>query len=106
MTLNDIRDMLVSVDPDIKHYFSAAEGEAYSYWEETQRIPFVGNDRYPSGDEAWRFYVHRYTKTSGDQIALAFFETLDEDVRTAVRWTIDFENDTGYIHHIFECEGF
>ena len=106
MTLNEIKELLVSADQDIKHYFSAESADAYSFWEETQRLPFVGDDHHPDGDQAWRFYVHRFTRTEGDAVALRIFETLDNDVRTAVRWIIDFENDTGYIHHIFECEGF
>ena len=106
MTLSEIKALLVSADPNIKHYFSAADGDAYTFWEETQRLPFVGDDHHPVADQAWRFYVHRFTKTEGDPVAQRLFEALDSDVRTTVRWTTDFENDTGYIHHIFECEGF
>ena len=105
MTLSEIRTLLASVDPEIKHYFSAADGKNYTYWEETQRLPFMADDRHDPADAAWRFYVHRFTKTENDPVAPALFKALDESTGIAVRWTVDFEPDTGYIHHIFECEG-
>ena len=107
MTLGDIRTLLVSADPNIRHYFSMHGSEGpYSYWEETRRLPFVGDDTHPAAEQAWRFYVHRYTKTENDNIAAAIFSTLDGDPRTTVRWTTDFDRDSGFIHHVFECEGF
>ena len=103
MTLEEIREVLVTADPDIMHYFSMSDKEAYSYWEETRRLNLIADGRHQEG---WRFYVHRFSKTEGDTIAATIFDTLDENPRTSVVWTIDFENDTGYIHHIFECEGY
>ena len=107
MTLNEIKALLVTADPNIKHYFSMhGSEEPYSYWEETNMLPFTGDDRHAIGDQAWRFYVHRFTKTEGDAIAGAIFAALDGDPRTTVRWVTDFDRDSGFIHHIFECEGY
>ena len=105
MTLSNIQTLLATVDSGIRHYFSAGTGSAYSYWEETQRLNLPTDDSHQA-HEGWRFYVHRFTKESGDATAAALFKALDEDAGIAVTWTIDFENDTGYIHHIFECEGY
>lgn len=105
MTLSEIQTKLAGIDPDIKHYFSASDGKNYTYWEETQRLPFMADDRHDPADAAWRFYVHRFTKTEYDPVATALFTALDESTGIAVRWTVDSEPDTGYIHHIFECEG-
>lgn len=106
MTLSEIRSLLVSVDPDIRHYFSMSDADAYTYWEETRRLPLIADDRYGAEDQGWHFYVHRFTRTEGDTIAQNFFNTLDADPRTTVIWQTDYEHDTGYIHHIFECEGY
>lgn len=106
MTLNEIRDMLVAVDPDIRHYFTMSDEESYTYWEETRPLPFVAEGGHPAGQSGWRFYVHRFTKIEGDPLAASIYEALDESFRVAVQWTVDREQDTGYIHHIFECEGF
>lgn len=106
MTLNEIRDLLVTVDPKIKHYFSMEKSKRYSYWEETRRLPFVADNGHPSDEEGWHFYVHLFTTAQGDPMATAFHAALDGDPRVTVIWTVDFDQESGYIHHIFECEGF
>ena len=103
MTKDKIKALLVTADPDIRHYFSMSDADGYSYWEETQRLPTVADDEH---EQAWRFYVHRYTRTENDAIAQAIFDVLDADPRTTVRWVTGFDNESGYIHHIFECEGY
>ena len=103
MTLGDIRTLLVSVDPGIRHYFSTEIDRDYTYWEETRRLSFMADDKHL---EAWRFYVHRFTRDEFDPIAQRLFKALDADPRTTVIHRTDFEEDTGYIHHIYECEGF
>lgn len=105
MTLSDIATLLVTADADMKHYFSMhGSEEPYSYWEETSTLPHTCEDGHTN--IGWRFYVHRYTKTEGDSVAAAIFDTLDNDPRTTVRWVIDFDGESGFIHHIFECEGY
>lgn len=106
MTKSEIKALLVTADPDIRHYFSMSTAEAYSYWEETRRLPFTADDVHDAADQAWKFYVHRYTKTEDDPVAQALFDALDADPRTTVRWTISPERVDGYIHHSFECEGY
>lgn len=103
MTLAEIRSKLAAVDPDIKHYFSVESARDYTYWEETRRLPFLADGVH---DEGWQFTVHRFTRDEFDPLARRLFDTLDADPRTAVSHTVDFEPDTGYIHHIFTCEGY
>ena len=106
MTLDEIKGLLTSADPEIRHYFSDEDSEAYSYWEETRRLGFTADDEHPAADQAWHFYVHRFTRIEGDPVAAQIFETLDGDPRTTVRWQTAFDRDSGYIHHIFDCEGY
>ena len=103
MTLSEIRDLLVSVDPGIRHGFSMEKDKDYTYWQETQRLSLLRDDRH---DEGWIFYVHRFTHDEFDPVADRFFQVLDTDPRTTVIHRPDYENDTGYIHHIFECQGY
>ena len=103
MTLSEIKTLLVSADATIKHYFSKSTGSAYSYWEETRMLPTVSDGEH---DEHWMFYVHRFTKEENDATAAAIFAKLDGDPRVSVKWIHGgYEHDTGYLHHIFECEG-
>ena len=103
MTLTDIRDLLVQVDPDIRHYFSTETSRDYTYWEETRQLPITADDRH---DEAWRFCVHRFTRDERDPVAVAIMQALDHDPRTTVSHLTTHEADSGYIHHIYDCEGY
>ena len=103
MTLQEIKDLLIRVDPTIKHYFTTDKNKDYTYWEETRRLPFIADDQH---EDAWRFYVHRYTRSEFDQIAAQLFSALDADPRVAVSHATDYDPESGYIHHIFECEGY
>ena len=102
MTLADIKTLLTSVDSGVRHYYSMGTGEAYTCWEETQRLPLVGDDYHC--EIGWRFYVHRFTKDEDDTTASALWTALDQHPAIAVQHTVTFEQDTGYIHHIFACE--
>lgn len=103
MTLDEIKALIAGVDPAARHYYSAADGRDYTVWEETDRLPLVGDDHHIA--EGWAFYVHRFTKQEGDPIAAALFAALDAAPEIAVSHTVDMEPDTGYIHHIFTCQG-
>ena len=102
MTISDIKAKLAVVDPAVRHYYSMGTGEAYTCWEETQRLPLVGDDYHC--EVGWRFYVHRFTKTEDDTIADALWIALDTAPEIAAQHTVTYEPDTGYIHHIFTCE--
>lgn len=103
MTLDEIKTLLAEVDPDIRHYWTMGTGADYSFWEETRLLDFTADGHHA---DAWAFTVHRFTKTEGDPVALALFRALDADPRIAVRVDVDHEPETGYIHHIFSCEGY
>lgn len=105
MTLSEIKALLMDAIPTetVTHYFSTATTKDYTYWEETRRLPLTADDGH---DEAWRFYVHRYTKRENDPVAARLYAALDADPRVAVAWTTDYDPASGYIHHIFECEGY
>jgi len=103
MTIAEIRALLVSVDPHIGMYESEhREGEAYTKWRPLRQLETVSDDTH---EEAWAFQVDRFTKDDEDAIADALFAALDHDDRIIVEYLIDYEPDTGYIHHIYDCKG-
>ena len=102
MTLSEIQALIVSVDPLCGHYESAREGaEAYTVWREVSRLHTMADDSH--AEEGWAFQVDRFSKREGDAVAEALFTALDADERVAVSMLVDYEQDTGYIHHIFDC---
>lgn len=103
MTLNDIKALVVSVDPMAAHYDSAhRKTDAYTVWREYQRTGlFADNGRQ---NKSWRFQIDRFTKTENDEIAAALEAALEQNPLISYDYQVDFEPDTGFIHHIFDCE--
>lgn len=103
MTLDDIKALVVAVDPNAGHYESAYQGSpAYTVWFEVRALPDMGDNAHQG---AIAFQIDRFTKTEGDAIASALFAALEADDRVAFSYAVDFEPDTRYIHHIFDCQG-
>lgn len=104
MTLDEIREMVVSVDRTAGHYESAHRaGQAYTVWREYGELPFTADGR---SQGAVSFQVDRFTRDENDAVARALFQELDKDDRIAMEYRVDYEQDTRYIHHIFDCEGY
>ena len=49
--------------------------------------------------------MDRFTKTEDESLAESIRRALEERDNIAVDYRVDYEQDTGYIHHIFDCEG-
>lgn len=104
MTLNQIKALVISVDPNAGRYDSAYTGtEAYTRWREIHPLPIKGENAH--NVEAWSFQIDRFAKSENDAIAEAFRAALDAQPGIAFEYQVDYEPDTGYIHHIFDCEG-
>lgn len=104
MTLQEIKSLVVSLDVNAGHYESAYQGSpAYTVWREVRPLPIMGDNRHAA--EAWRFQIDRFTKSEDDEIAVAIRASLEGDPRVACSYDVDYEPGTGYIHHIYDCEG-
>lgn len=103
MTLEEIRALVVSVDPQASHYDSAKKtGQAYTVWQEYQRTGMFADNRRP--DKSWRFQIDRFTPSENDPIAAALEAALEASPFICYDYQVDYEPDTGLIHHIFDCE--
>ena len=102
MTCAEIKTLLVAVDDTIERYESSRKGsDAYTVWYELGR-PSVFTDG--EHEEITHFQVDRFTKTEDDQVAQDLFTALDSRDDISMDYTVDHEDDTGYIHHIYDCE--
>ena len=103
MTLDEIRALVVSVDPSAGHYESAHRpGHSYTVWQEIQRSGLRADNGMPC--KSWRFQIDRYTRREDDPVPGRLEAALDADPRVAYSYLVDYEPDTQYIHHIFDCE--
>ena len=103
MTLDDIRDLVIAIDPNAGHYDSAFRGRrSYTVWQEIQRAGLFADNKRPC--KSWRFQIDRFTKHENDAIAQQLEEALEADPRITYNYVVDYEPGTGYIRHIFDCE--
>lgn len=103
MTTAEVKALLISVDPDVQRYDHDHKGsEAYTVWHEISPIGLYGDGR---EEGSLHFQVDRFTKVEDEEIARQLLETLEEQDDIAVDYHVDYERDTGYIHHIYDCEG-
>lgn len=99
MTLAEFRDILLTADPAATHYKAAASGD-YTRWQE-----FGESVVYADGARTTIYsniQVDRFTKTEFDPIVTAIRSALDA-AGIPYEYQVDYEDDTGYIHHIFDC---
>lgn len=101
MTCTEIKTFLVSVDPTIERYESSKKGDAYTVWYELG-MPNIFSDG--QHEEIQRFQIDRFTKEEDDTTAAAIFTALEARDDISFDYLVDHEDDTGYIHHIFDCE--
>lgn len=103
MTVQEIKDILIGVDPEVQRYDHdrAGTGDAYTVWREITPIGLYGDGQ---EEGSWRFQVDRFTKDEDEELAASLKETLEAQDDIAVDYHVDYERDTGYIHHIFVCE--
>lgn len=103
MDVQGIRDLILSVDSEARHYEAALDGSNFTVWMEYERILFFADD--DSVEKGWKFEIDRYTKDEYDPIADAL-ETmlLSTDGITSSPRRVQYNQETGYIRHIFDCE--
>lgn len=103
MTVADIRDMVLQADPYASHYEQHGNLRNYTVWREYRRLPATADDRHVPG---WAFQIDRFTQLEYDPVADDIEEVLESTPNVSYSYSVDFENDTGFIHHIFDCEGY
>ena len=101
MTCTEIKTFLVSVDPTIERYESSKKGDAYTVWYELG-MPGIFSDG--QHEDIQHFQIDRFTKEEDDTTAAAIFTALEARDDISFSYLVDHEDDTGYIHHIFDCE--
>lgn len=101
MKLQDFRDLLLTADPKASHYKSTQTGN-YTVWTEYSEVFHTADDQIH--DSVLRVQVDRYTKMEYDPMVSTITQALDVPEVLVIDRRILFERDSGYIHHIWDCE--
>lgn len=109
MTIQEIKDLLVSVDPNVQRYDHDSRGrDAYTVWHEIRPLGLYGDGQ---EEGTIHFQVDRFTLEEDEEMAAALLEALESRDDIAVDYQVDYEKEDtgaerGWIHHIYDCEGF
>lgn len=95
MALSDFKTTVLAGDATATHYRTDSAGN-YTTWQETSR-------RWIAGHWYWQIQVDRFTKIENDPVVAAMTAAL-EAADVACEYLVDYEQDTGYIHHIWDCQ--
>lgn len=102
MTLGDIKALVVSVDPNARHYFTGYTGGSYTCWQEVEPIYFKADNR--AQERGISFEVIRITREEEDPIAAALETALNATGRVSFTWRTEKLYGTEYIRHLFTCQ--
>ena len=103
MTVQDIKTMVLSVDPKAKHYFADKKGDAFTVWGEYQRAGQGAEDRH---DYGWKFEIDRYTRDEEDTVPDMIEQILIDHPGVAYTYQVYYDHTARYIVHVFDCEGY
>ena len=107
MTVQDIRDLLMTVDENAKHYDATAdikEHRDFTVWMEYEAITFYADDG--EAETGWLFEVNRFTQQEYDEIADQLHRLLANDEHVTLNYhRVEYSQEAGYIRHIFDCRG-
>jgi len=100
--LNDFIELIISVDASATKWFGATEGN-YTTWRpyeiEKHSADNLGVER------LIKIQIDRFTRLDADPVVYTITDILNQHPdEIAYRYLIDFEQDTKYIHHIWDCE--
>lgn len=104
MTIDEFVAIIKEVVPDVARYqrIRKPTDHAYAVW-----IDYGTSTKYADGipvEKAKKIQVDYFTHTEDDPAALRLFNAFSEHDEIVCNHLTDFEEDTRYIHHIFDCE--
>jgi len=107
MTLQDLRDLLLTIGPPVFHYFATGQTGSYIVWAEDGEGDAVHADG-QKVERALTGTIDYFTKTEDDPVVQQIEDALGTD--DSLAWqlnSVQYEQDTGYIHYewAFEIDG-
>lgn len=108
MTLNDLKNLLLSIGPPVFHYFADKQKNNYIVWAEDSE----GDSLHADGQKVEGSItgtIDYFTKTENDPVVMQIEAALDS-ADDGLAWSlnsIQYEEDTGYIHYewVWEVDG-
>ena len=100
MTLQEIRDVILSVDASATHYEAPDGATTYTVWMEYRKSSFALDDAHQGG---WKFMLYRVTDIEYDPLVDQLESALD-DAEITWNHSVSFNTESKLITHSFDCE--
>lgn len=97
----EFESLLLECDPALTKFRGVGRGN-YTVWTPYGEAPLLSDGR--RREIAAKIQVDRFTKRDRDEIASTLYDALDAAEFVSFAYQLDYESDTGYFHHIFDCE--
>lgn len=106
MTLNNLKDLLLSIGPPVFHYFASGQTGNYIVWAEDNQADAVHSDG-KMRVQVIEGTIDYFTKKEFDETVIDIQKTLND---AGISWrlsSVQREEDTGYIHYewVFQIGG-
>lgn len=103
MTLQGIKDLLLTITPNVFHYFASGQTGNYIVWAEDSEGDSIHADDGKT-EHVIQGTIDYFTKTENDPVVTQIQDKLTEK---EISWrlnSVQYEQDTGYIHYewVFE----
>ncbi len=99
MNLHELKNLLLTVGPPVSHYHAHQQPDKYIVWAEYGTDEQVADNE--DAEKSFRVQVDYFTKTEFDPNVETIGSLLDTN-ESKFSYLVDFETDTGYIHHIWD----
>jgi hypothetical protein len=104
MTLNNLKDLLLTIGKPLFRYFATGQTGSYMVWGEDSHGDTIYADDGKS-ERATSGTLDYFTKVEDDPVVKQIEDALDSD--DGIAWnliSIQYEQDTGYIHYVWAWE--
>lgn len=103
MTIEAFAELLYSIDPNTtRHEIIGQKGDAYTVFSDYSTSILYANGRLAG--LLHKIQVDYFTRTEDDPVAFQFLRAFAENDEITCDYQKDFEKDSRYFHHIFDCE--
>ena len=104
MTIEDFAKIIQSIDPDAARYQKIRKhsDRAYTVWNDYATDQLMADGR--AAECTKKIQIDYYTLVEDDPIAQKFYRELSKNDEITVSHLTEFDPETRYIRHIFDCE--
>lgn len=95
--IKKIRDVLIPLGVPVNHYTAAEKPDNYIVWSEDSQYNSVWGDNHMT-NQAIEGTIHYFTRTEYDPVADAIMDVLNDAEISFRLNSIQYEDETGYIH--------